>query len=348
MKTSSITRLLLVLLGAPELLQARAIPSKGLEQRFTDLNPPLNATELTHCGTARCHALGVAVVDKRAGVPGVPVRGGGAAGGSGAGRGAGEAAGGGAAVGRPGAGSGAGGGDAGSGAQTGGQLGEFGTGQSSTGKRPLEEGSSPPAEPDSKVPKTGTDAAAADDALAGDASPGNAPDASGVTDITSRGYNPVRQESDPNLDVYEVKAGDKVVDNISIDREQKLIISDDLQNAADPTPNRLKAWEVEMSLFVHQSGQSPSDLRGISYTGVSEANTQPTINRIAEVRGDSFTIERSSTVPADQADFQALTDTLLGRSTQSLLKNSPVGKEITSIEVGFSSLEDLDLKFIFG
>lgn len=42
MKTAAITRLLLVLLGAPELLHGRAIPSKGLEQRFVDLNPTLN------------------------------------------------------------------------------------------------------------------------------------------------------------------------------------------------------------------------------------------------------------------------------------------------------------------
>ncbi|KAK8136143.1 hypothetical protein PG984_004083 [Apiospora sp. TS-2023a] len=323
MKTSAITRLLLVLLGAPELLQGRVIPSKGLEQRFVDLNPSLNATDLTRCGIARCQALGV-VVDKRAGAPiaGGAGRAGAAAGAeSGAGRAAGEAAGG-ASPPRIGSGSSAGGGESSSGAQTGGPLGDFGTGQSSTGKRPLDS----PTEPPAKIPNTGT----ADDALAGDASPSSGED----------------------LDIYEVKASTAddadVIDNISIDKEQKIIFSDDLNNDLDPTTNRAKLWEVEMSLFVHQSGQAPSDLRGISYGGVSEQNTKPTIDSIVARRGESFGIDRTSTDAQDQTDFQAFLDTKLGKSTQTLLRNSPVGKDITRIEVGPGNLEDLDLKFFFG
>ncbi|KAK7954139.1 hypothetical protein PG988_014833 [Apiospora saccharicola] len=300
MKTSAITRLLLVLLGAPELLQGRVIPGKGLEQRFVDLNPSsLNVRRRPSRGRGRGWCFPP----------------------------------------RIGSGSSAGGGESSSGAQTGGQLGEFGTGQSSTGKRPLDS----PTEPPAKIPNTGT----ADDALAGDASPDVPADPSGVTNIESRGYTAGKETSGDDLDIYEVKAGDDVIDNISIDKKQKIIFSDDLQNDLDTTPNRAKLWEVEMSLFVHQSGQAPSDLKGISYGGVSEANTKPTIDSVVARRGESFGIDRTSTVEQDQTDFQAFMDTKLGKSTQTLLRNSPVGKDITRIEVGPGSLEDLDLKFFF-
>lgn len=184
----------------------------------------------------------------------------------------------------------------------------------------------------------------------------NAAEASGVRDLASddlraKGYSFETKSSVNEVDEYEVRVGDQVIDNVRIDRNQKIIIADDLRNADDATADRLKAWEVELSLFVHQSGQKPSDLRGISYSSVEEPNTAPVIARIAERRGqDSFTVDRDSADPLDQADFADFQAALLGRSTQRLLTDAPVGKQVTSVEVapGSGGGDDFDLNFFFG
>lgn len=162
----------------------------------------------------------------------------------------------------------------------------------------------------------------------------------------------MKTELPNNVDEYEVKVGEQVIDKIRVDKNQKTIIADDLRNADDPTTDRFKSWQVEMSVFVHESGQSPSDLNGVLFSSVEESiNTETTLARIVDSRPDSngaFTLERDSTNVNDQNDFADLKGTVLGRSAQHILDNNPVGKEITRIEVAPGEGEAFDLNVFFG
>jgi hypothetical protein len=142
-------------------------------------------------------------------------------------------------------------------------------------------------------------------------------------------------------DTYSVRVDGESIDDIRINRAEKSITNDDLNNDLDTTPNRARAWEVEMSLFVHESGMAPSDLESIHYDSVAEANTKPTIDAIVARRGDSFSLSSDST-GQDKLDFDAILATKLGRSSQTMIRDTPVGKQIVRIDIGVGALSDDD------
>lgn len=119
-----------------------------------------------------------------------------------------------------------------------------------------------------------------------------------------------------------------------------------------------------MSLFVHEAKLNPSDLTAIYIDSVSEENTLSVLEKIISYRGDTFKLPSDNDPGAnalltteqlqlskdeEQIDFDNLLATKLGRSSQTMLRNMPVGKQIVSLHVGIGrNAEDPSLDLFLG
>ena len=119
-----------------------------------------------------------------------------------------------------------------------------------------------------------------------------------------------------------------------------------------------------MSLFVHEAKLNPSDLTAIYNDSVSEENTLSVLEKIISYRGVTFKLPSDNDLSADrrltaeqlqvrkdkeQVDFDNILATKLGRMSQTMLRNTPVGKQIVSLNVGIGrNAEDPSLDFLLG
>jgi hypothetical protein len=119
-----------------------------------------------------------------------------------------------------------------------------------------------------------------------------------------------------------------------------------------------------MSLFVHEAKLNPSDLTAIYIDSVSEENTLSVLERIISYRGDIFKLPSDNDPAADalltaeqlqvrkdeeQIDFDNILATKLGRISQTMLRNTPIGKQIVSLYVGIGrNAEDPSLDLFLG
>jgi hypothetical protein len=119
-----------------------------------------------------------------------------------------------------------------------------------------------------------------------------------------------------------------------------------------------------MSLFVHEAKLKPSDLTAIYIDSVSEENTLSVLEKIISYRGDIFKLPSDNDPAVDvlltaeqlqvrkdeeQIDFDNILATKLGRISQTMLRNTPVGKQIVSLYVGVGrNAEDPSLDLFLG
>ena len=136
---------------------------------------------------------------------------------------------------------------------------------------------------------------------------------------------------DQNL---EVPIGD-----LRVNRQDKSITADDVRNEDDRNPDRARLWEVEMSLFVHQSGMKPQDLRSVHADSIENEATSQAIDRAREKKGGEESFSISPTEDKEIFD-DIMQNTPFGRSTQNILDNTPVGKQVERIDVSPGLGED--------
>lgn len=85
-----------------------------------------------------------------------------------------------------------------------------------------------------------------------------------------------------------------------------------------------------MTAFKHESGLEPSELNKLDYAKIEEVDTQSALNGVIAKKGG---IEEPFTVSRGEPDFDTIMATPLGKSGQKLVENTPVGKQVKSIEV---------------
>jgi hypothetical protein len=109
---------------------------------------------------------------------------------------------------------------------------------------------------------------------------------------------------------------------------------------------------------------NPSDLTAIYIDSVSEENTLSVLEKIISYRGDIFKLPSDNDPAADalltteqlqirkdeeQIDFDNILATKLSRISQTMLRNTPVGKQIVSLKVGIGrNAEDPSLDLFLG
>ena len=170
----------------------------------------------------------------------------------------------------------------------------------------------------------------------------------GVLDVKTKGYTFENLPAGPGMVQYKVKnANGDIVADLRVDNNQKMIIAEDLRFDTDVTPDRARAWEVEMSAFQHESKLPPSELKALDYPLAEQPETRNALNGIIANKGT----EEPFTIAKGDPDFDTIMQTPLGKSGQNIADNVPGVKPVERVEVrpGDSDVdEDPGLTLYYG
>ena len=113
---------------------------------------------------------------------------------------------------------------------------------------------------------------------------------------------------------------------IRINRQKKSITAEDMKNNKDPKPGRAQLYEMEMSLFVHNSGMKPGDLKSVHTEVIEKPSSKEAISHARKMKdgAESFTVSKSACGVDKEIFNDTMQNSAFGKNTQKLLDNTPV------------------------
>jgi len=182
-----------------------------------------------------------------------------------------------------------------------------------------------------------------------------------VVNIETRGYKVGGPTKDGSDDAYKVRSMRDDNDEegvqvalIRVNKNDGSITVDDARLAKDEETgdpgdpkgeaDRARLWEIEMSLFIHNSGMQPTDLNAVYAEQVSEKRSVTVIADARKQKGiedeEPFEVSKDSDGIDKEIFDNIMNEAGFGRSMQDLLRKVPVGKEVQEIHVGPPQAED--------